>query len=77
MKEDTTNADMGMEVISNANSAEVGESRSRSMASGDGVGKQEEIGETGSSEQSGVDDSPQKKAKEYYVVVGDAKWDMK
>ncbi len=77
MEEGTTNAVMEMEMISKANSAEVKEEMSSSTALGDGFGKQEEIGENPSSEQSGVGDNAQNKAKEYYVMVGEAKWDVK
>ncbi len=77
MEEDTTNAVMDMEMISKANSAEVREEMSSSTALGDGCGKKEQIGESPSSGQSGVGDNAQNKAKEYYVMVGEAEWDVK
>ncbi len=77
MEEGAINAVMGMEMISNANSAEVREKMSTSTALDDGWGKKKEIGESPSSGQSAVGDSTQNKAKEYYVMVGEAEWDAK
>ncbi len=77
MEEGTTNAVIDIEMINKGNSVEVREEMSSSTALGDGCGKAEEIGKSLSTSQSDVGDKAQNKAKEYYVMVGEAEWDVK